>query len=173
VNSAPPFNLTAERELVGTLLESEFLERLIRGLAGGRSVGDCWIWQGCLSHGYGQMTYKGVPGRAYRYVYEVFVGPIPEGLELDHLCANPACVNPRHLEPVTHAENMRRYGLRKEPATECWRGHSFDEDNTVVRKDGSRTCKKCRRASNRRHAKRKYDRLKAERQAEKEARNGS
>ncbi len=61
-----------------------------------------------LSEGYGHLSVKGKLMLAHRASYELFVGPIPDGLEMDHLCVNPPCVNPAHLEPVTNAENQRR-----------------------------------------------------------------
>ena len=79
-------------------------------------AGECWVWKGSVfkkpTGSYGQIR-TGHAGerklvRAHRFSYEAFVGPIPEGLSLDHLCRNTLCVNPSHLEPVTHAENMRR-----------------------------------------------------------------
>lgn len=69
----------------------------------------CWTWTGPLATGgYGRFSSMGVVTIAHRYVYEQVVGPIPDGLQLDHLCRNPGCVNPDHLEPVTAAENLRR-----------------------------------------------------------------
>lgn len=108
----------------------------------------CWVWQGCriTPHGYGCLHYKGRQRAAHRVSYEHFVGPIPEGLELDHLCRNPACVNPTHLEPVTHRENVVRgvgfsgTNVRK---THCKRGHPFDEENTDYVAAG-RECRACR-----------------------------
>lgn len=69
----------------------------------------CWEWQGELnSNGYGRVWRNNKRIMAHRGFYELHRGPIPEGLELDHLCRNKPCVNPAHLEPVTHAENVRR-----------------------------------------------------------------
>jgi len=85
---------------------------------------------------------------AYRWAYEYCMGPIPEGLSLDHLCRNPRCVNPDHLEPVTHRENVLRgnspmaRNARKEV---CHRGHRFDYRN----KRGERICKECKRIDTR------------------------
>ena len=102
--------------------------------------GECWLWMGRLLRGYGR--YGGAP--AHRVAYEMEVGPIPHGLELDHLCRNKACVNPEHLEPVTRAENMRR---RSAALTECTNGHPFTPENTYVTPSGWRSCRACNRAA--------------------------
>lgn len=80
----------------------------------------CWRWMGSFNDGgYGQLTVRTSAGvttiRAHRLAYELFVAPIPSGFELDHLCSNRWCVNPEHLEPVTHAENVRRATARPTP----------------------------------------------------------
>ncbi|MPZ13794.1 MAG: hypothetical protein GEU73_05120 [Chloroflexi bacterium] len=83
------------------------LDRLARRMV--ISERGCWEWQGSRDRfGYGYIGVDGAVPRVYRAAYELLVGPIPEGLELDHICENPPCFNPDHLEPVTHAENMRR-----------------------------------------------------------------
>ena len=88
----------------------------------------------------GQSTY------AHRVSYLALVGPIPGDLVIDHLCRNPKCVNPAHLEPVTRAENQRRdweaRGVYKY-ATHCKNGHEFTEANTI-RNGNERTCRTCR-----------------------------
>lgn len=108
----------------------------------------CWVWRGQLNNqGYGQFSIKKRHKLAHRLSYEWTIGPIPEGLELDHLCRNTKCVNPAHLEPVTHAENMRRgnQGKYLRDRTHCIHGHAFDEANTyILPRNGSRVCRKCR-----------------------------
>lgn len=74
-----------------------------------RAENGCWVWNGAKSPlGYGRVSRDGRWQEAHRVVYEDLRGPIPKGLSLDHLCRNPSCVNPDHLEPVTHRENLRR-----------------------------------------------------------------
>jgi hypothetical protein len=75
----------------------------------------CWLWAGAIDSNrlYGHFRYKGRVFKAHRVAYLMWVGPIPDGLELDHTCANHRCVNPAHLEVVTHLENMRRHFARK------------------------------------------------------------
>src|ERR1041385_4955256 len=85
------------------------------------TVGDgCWEWTGAKTgHGYGKiLTFRSIQV-AHRILYELLVGPVPEGMELDHLCRNPSCVRPDHLEPVTHRVNISR-AIQK---THCLRGH--------------------------------------------------
>jgi len=75
----------------------------------------CWIWHGAMRpHGYGHVHYMGRAQGVHRIVYELMVHEIPEGLEIDHLCLTKACVNPYHMDPVTHAVNMQRmHALRR------------------------------------------------------------
>lgn len=68
----------------------------------------CWLWKRSTTKGYGRISVLGRPRGVHRVSYEVFVGPIPDGLEIDHLCRRRSCCNPAHLEPVTHRENQRR-----------------------------------------------------------------
>lgn len=108
----------------------------------------CLEWQGYRQAlGYGRFRVAGQKVLAHRFAYELLVGPIPEGLSLDHLCRNPSCVNPMHLEPVTHQVNCLRGvspfadNARK---SACAKGHIYDEANTYVDTLGRRVCRVCR-----------------------------
>ena len=114
----------------------------------------CWLWTDALTWGYGRFTAElgsGKMVKAHRYAYEFCVAQVPDDLELDHLCRVKHCVNPDHLEAVTHRENtLRGIGPSAQLArqTHCASGHEFTEANTYIRKFGSmtnRTCRQCRR----------------------------
>ena len=118
--------------------------------------GGCWLWSGAPnSCGYGQLQVSGRPWRAHRYIYEKLVGPIPSGLQLDHLCRVRLCVNPAHLEPVNNRENvLRGVGRTAENArkTHCARGHEYTPENTRYQFHAGRPqrrCIICRRENNR------------------------
>lgn len=108
----------------------------------------CWIWTGALSTGYGFFNPSArEKGYAHRYSYEWSVGPIPDGMQLDHLCRNTRCVNPAHLEPVEPGENYRRgngFSGINSRKTHCPGGHEYDAPNTYVDARGQRHCRKCR-----------------------------
>jgi hypothetical protein len=110
----------------------------------------CWEWIGSkMSSGYGQIIIKENnkwrPRPAHVIVYEIMVGSIPKGLEPDHLCRNRACVNPSHIEPITHKKNVMRGTspvVDQVKRTHCPKGHPYDEENTLRRR-GKRECYKC------------------------------
>ncbi|MFF4479470.1 HNH endonuclease signature motif containing protein [Streptomyces sp. NPDC001520] len=143
------------------MIITPLLDRLLTSTAAG--PGGCVIWTGSLlkSGGYGQINVNGGSRRVHRVAYELMVGPIPDGKVLDHVCHNRdvtcaggdgclhrRCINPHHLEPVSHGENARRSrhtsNSKNASKERCDAGHPFDEANTYVRRDtGTRQCKQC------------------------------
>lgn len=117
----------------------------------------CWNWLGATSDkrgGYGRVWRPRSRRHAYahRVAYELEVGPIPDGLVIDHLCRNRTCVNPAHMEPVTFQENINR-GIASPIKTHCIRGHEFTPENTR-QTPSKRTCRACVAEASRRHRRR-------------------
>lgn len=113
----------------------------------------CWLWTAWLDkNGYGKFWLAGRNAGAHRVAHQLFIGPIPPGYEVDHLCFVRSCVNPEHLEAVTPSENVRRMVLRRTPyqhkRDRCPNGHEYDTENTSVTPTG-RACKTCKADANR------------------------
>lgn len=151
-------------------------ERLLRHVEAGHippwnpTLGPCWIWTGSVggrNRGYGYTRYGPDQGSrkvpAHRLAYELFVGPIPDGYDIDHLCRETLCVNPSHLEAVTRHENQAR-GVRTftsihGPKTHCIHGHEFTPENTKIEAGRYRRCRTCLTEK----AKRRWQTIKAQR----------
>lgn len=121
----------------------------------------CMLWLAGKSHdGYAQFFLLPYGRNVYAHTvaYTLAYGPVPDGLELDHVrsrgCTNRHCVAPLHLEAVTHAENMRRgetLAARKAAQTHCIHGHEFNESNTIVNRNGTRKCRSCHAVRDKRY----------------------
>ena len=110
----------------------------------------CWLWHGsCDGKGYGRIAYEGRSFPAHRASHILFKGPIPNGLQIDHLCRQPGCVNPEHIEAVTaRVNNMRgdSVAVKASKATHCPQGHPYSGDNLGRRTTrNERFCKTCKR----------------------------
>lgn len=141
------------------------LARLDSVLARCEDIDGCWVWAGGKDRqGYAVVHVGGTTKRGHRWVWEQFVGEIPNGLVLDHLCRNTSCVNPEHLDPVTvrvntirgrvplvAGENGRRANLAK---THCPAGHPY-AGNNIIRNGVRRNCRECGRSRSRAHWRRK------------------
>lgn len=115
--------------------------------------GDCWTWTGATqSKGYGSFHHNGRRHSTHRLSYELLVGPIPAGLQIDHLCENKRCCNPAHLEPVTGEINKARTTAATK--TLCVNGHRLDGQNLIIKRRPNgrsiRNCRKCQYAAQRR-----------------------
>jgi len=134
-------------------LDGEFMRKRIDFNS---SPNGCWLWVGMVTHdGYPYWgTTKNKSVYAHRFIYEQEIGPIPDGLTLDHLCKTRNCVNPAHMDPCTLQENIARgdYGWRARQ-THCKNGHEFTPENTYFNpnggrnKAGRRQCRECGRVA--------------------------
>jgi hypothetical protein len=131
-------------------------------------VNECWIWRGAKDRK-GYARFRDSDGRTvsvHRFAYQNTVGEIPDGMVLDHLCRNPGCCNPAHLEPVTNAENIRR-GRQGQPQlsrTHCPKGHPYDDANTLRYRANERLCRECQRLN--------WRKQESRRQAARSSKNG-
>ena len=115
----------------------------------------CWLWQSHVGvTGYGQKRFRGTMWKAHRYMWTVMRGPIPKGMQIDHLCRIRHCVNPQHMEVVTQHENWLRgeaCTVQNKRKTHCKYGHEFTPENTYYRtgkRGPHRVCIQCNRVTN-------------------------
>jgi hypothetical protein len=133
----------------------------------GGDVTTCWIWTASRTRsGYGRFSISaGKWMTAHRWAYEALIAPVPDGLDLDHLCRTRACINPWHLDPVTRKVNLSRGDHWWNGKTHCAHGHELTEANAYRTPDGHRECRVCRLAATRRHAPKKREYMRRYRSA--------
>lgn len=120
-----------------------------------RKTEKCWEWLACISNGYGRFGVNGRVKQAHVFAYELTIGPVPEGLELDHLCRNRRCVRPDHLEPVTRRVNLLRgntIAAVHSAKTHCPQGHPYSGRNLAVIRQKYGSTRRCRQCDRERHA---------------------
>lgn len=140
-----PYQMRFRRITMAT--SKSTLERFIEYVSPEPNSG-CWLWTG-PGNGYGQIRIGSRKEYAHRVSHRLFKGEIPTKFDVDHLCRNTMCVNPEHLEAVTHIENIRR-GIKGVLTTHCPRGHEYNAVNTYFRKpNAARVCKPCARIKDR------------------------
>lgn len=111
-----------------------------------RGPTECWEWRGARQpNGYGHLMVDKRWWMAHRYAYTITLGPIPDGLTIDHLCRNRPCVNPVHLEAITMGENTSRGPSAPGGRTHCPQGHEYSDENTWREANGKRHCRACHR----------------------------
>lgn len=115
----------------------------------------CIIWYGAVNNkGYGLLWVYGKLTLAHRAAYEIAKGPIPPDTELDHLCRTRQCINPDHLEAVSHKVNLKRGLWPNASKTHCPRGHPYSGDNLFINNHGRRECRSCKREGSKINARR-------------------
>ncbi len=145
----------------------------------------CWLWTGTINeNGYGKLIYRGRQTRAHRVSHEAFKGPIPVGLDVDHLCHDPLacnggkmckhrrCINPDHLKAATRKDNLNRgaqpdkiWKARK-AITHCPSGHAYTEYNTIKKTRGDRQCRECCRVRSAAYNKKKAEKKRLAKEAQ-------
>ncbi len=145
-----PDHETGQTSLAMPLVPARFASKFVVDGSG------CWLWTATIAPdtGYGQYWDGTRLVKPHRYAYEYIVGPIPDGLDIDHLCRVRHCVNPEHMEPVTRSVNLRRAMNGNRTKTHCPRGHEYSESNTRIGKSGSRFCIACQAERNRQRGER-------------------